>query len=212
MTGSPTPDELLLKIMLDPAAIPDPHPLYRALRETAPVFRTALTGTRVISGFDNSRNLLRDPRCGSPMDDDSNVRVAIDGSTRRPRDPEFQTMLFMNPPDHTRIRGLVSRAFTPRRVEQLRGEVEQIADGLLDAMEAAGAAPGTAAGDFVEGLAFPLPANVISALVGVPEADRDWLRPLIARMAASIEPTASEEALDVAADRDARGAHVPEGS
>jgi cytochrome P450 len=187
------PDRLLLTIMIDPTSIPDPHPLYRTLRETAPIFATATTGTWVVSGFENARALLRDPRCGSPMDDDSNVRQAIDGSPRRARNPEYQTMLFMNPPDHTRIRGLVSRAFTPRRVEQLRPEVAAMTDALLDAMADA---DGVVEGDVVDGLAFPLPANVISALVGVPEADRDWLRPLVAQMAASIEPTATEEALD----------------
>ena len=185
-----TPEELLMTLMLDRGVIADPHPLYKELREQAPIFRTGTTGTWVISGFDAVRNLLRDPRCGSPMDDDSNVRLAIDGSPRRQRDPELRTMLFMNPPDHTRIRGLVSRAFTPRRVERLRPEVAEMTDGLLDAMEGEG--------DFVNGLAFPLPANVISALVGVPETDRDWLRPLITDIVPSIEPTATEEALDKA--------------
>jgi cytochrome P450 len=190
---SPTasPDELLLKILLDPASIPDPHPLYRQLRESAPLFKTEATDTWIASGFENCRALLRDPRCGSPMDDDAtSSRIALDGSTRRVRDPESKTMLFMNPPDHTRIRGLVSRAFTPRRVEELRPEVVAMTNGLLDALGGEG--------DFVTGLAFPLPANVISALVGVPKEDRDWLRPLIADLSASIEPTATEEAMDSA--------------
>jgi cytochrome P450 len=187
------PDTLLVKVMLDPESIPDPHPLYRALRETAPIFRSALSGTWVVSGFDAARSLLRDPRCGNPMDDDSRSVVAIDGAPRRRRDADTRTMLFLNPPDHTRIRGLVSRAFTPRRVERLRPEVAAMTDALLDAMSDG---DGVVTGDFVDGVAFPLPANVISALVGVPASERDWLRPLVARMAASIEPTATEEALD----------------
>ncbi len=191
MSDTPTPDELILEILTDPAVIPDPHPLYRRLRELAPLFKTELTQTWIVSGFENSRSLLRDPRCGSPMDDDAVAsRIALDGSARRPRDPESQPMLFMNPPDHTRVRGLVSRAFTPRRVEQLRPEIAEMTDRLLDSLGGEG--------DFVDGLAFPLPANVISALVGVPEGDRDWLRPLIADLSASIEPTATQEALDVA--------------
>jgi cytochrome P450 len=188
---APTPDELIFKILMDPAVIPDPHPHYRKLREMAPLFKTELAQTWIVSGFDNCRALLRDPRCGGPMDEDSVAsRMALDGSTRRTRDSESQPMLFMNPPDHTRVRGLVSRAFTPRRVEKLRPEVEAMTGGLLDALGGEG--------NFVDALAFPLPANVISALVGVPEADRDWLRPLIADLSASIEPTATEEALDVA--------------
>jgi len=191
MPDSPSPDELIFKILLDPAVIPDPHPLYRQLRETAPLFKTEVTQTWIVSGFDNCRALLRDPRCGSPLEEDAIAsRIAVDGSTRRARDPESQPMLFMNPPDHTRVRGLVSRAFTPRRVEQLRPEVAAMTDGLLDALGGEG--------DFVNGLAFPLPANVISALVGVPEADRERLRPLIADLSASIEPTATEEAMDMA--------------
>lgn len=183
-----TPDELLLRIMIDPESIADPHPLYRELRETAPLFRTEAMQTWVVSGFENCRALLRDPRCGSPRDEEASV--GFDGSPRRERDREAQTMLFLNPPDHTRIRGLVSRAFTPRRVEGLRAEVVAMTDRLLDQLGGSG--------DFVDGLAFPLPANVISALVGVPEEDRDWLRPLVADMAASIEPTATAEALDAA--------------
>ena len=185
-----SPDELLLKIMLDPESIPDPHPLYRQLRETAPIFKTAMTDTWVISGFEHARALLRDPRCGSPTDDDVAVRVAIDGSTRPARNTDAAPMLFLNPPDHTRIRGLVSRAFTPRRVEQLRPEIEAMTDGLLDELGGRG--------DFVTSVAFPLPANVISALVGVPETDRDRLRPLVAAMSAMIEPTATAEAMEEA--------------
>lgn len=187
MTDSP--DDLLLKVTMDPATIPDPYPLYRRLRETAPVFRTALGDTWVISGFEHSRALLRDPRCGSPMDDDAaTAGVAIDGSPRRSRTGDSRPMLFMNPPDHTRVRGLVSRAFTPRRVERLRDEVTAMTDLLLDDLGGRG--------DFIESVAFPLPANVISALVGVPEEDRDWLRPIIADLVPTLEPTATAEVMD----------------
>ena len=191
------PDELLHEVMMDPAAIADPHRIYKQLRETAPLFKTALGDTWVVSGFENSRALLRDSRCGSPMDDDASTsRIAVDGSERRSRAGDARPMLFMNPPDHTRVRGLVSRAFTPRRVEKLRGEIVEMTDLMLDDLG------GT--GDFVELVAFPLPANVISALVGVPEEDRDWLRPLIADLLPTIEPTATAEAMakaDVAREK-----------
>ena len=182
------PDDILLTLMADPSAIADPYPLYRQLRETAPLFRTQASGTWVISGFENARNLLRDPRCGSPPDQGSVGPVSIDGSPRREFDRDTVSMLFLNPPDHTRIRGLVSRAFTPRRVERLRPEVTAMTDELLDELGGSG--------DFVDSVAFPLPANVISALVGVPQADRDWLRPLIADLSASLEPVSSSEELD----------------
>lgn len=183
-----SPDELALKILMDPAAIPDPHPLYRELRETAPIFKTAMGDMWVVSGFENCRALLRDARVGSPDDRQGTVsRLQVDGSPRPARTGENRPMLFLNPPDHTRIRGLVSRAFTPRRVERLRPEVVAQTDALLDRFGSEG--------DFVDGLAFPLPANVISALVGVPEEQRDWLRSLIADLVPTIEPTASADDL-----------------
>ncbi|MDE0701407.1 MAG: cytochrome P450 [Acidimicrobiaceae bacterium] len=193
-----TPDDLLMTLMVDPSAIADPYPLYRQLRETAPLFRTQTSGTWVISGFENARNLLRDPRCGSPPDQASVGPVSIDGSPRREVEQAAVSMLFLNPPDHTRIRGLVSRAFTPRRVERLRPEVAAMTDELLDELGGSG--------DFVDTVAFPLPANVISALVGVPQADRDWLRPLIADLSATLEPVSTPEEIDraEAASRQAR--------
>lgn len=183
-----SPDELLLTLMVDSSAIADPYPLYRQLREAAPLFCTQTTGTWVISEFETARRLLRDPRCGSPPDQEAVGPVSIDGSRRRRIDSETVSMLFLNPPDHTRIRGLVSRAFTPRRVERLRPEVAAMTDELLDDLGGSG--------DFVDCVAFPLPANVISALVGVPRADRDWLRPRIADLAASLEPVSSSEEID----------------
>ena len=148
MTSSP--DELLLELMMDPASIPDPHPIYKQLRETAPIFKTAIGDTWVVSGFEHSRALLRDARCGSPMNDDASTsRIAVDGSERRSRTGDARPMLFMNPPDHTRVRGLVSRAFTPRRVEKLRGEIIEMTDHLLDELGAEG--------DFVKSLAWMLP-------------------------------------------------------
>lgn len=107
------------------------------------------------------------------------------------------SMLFLNPPDHTRVRGLVARSFTPRRVEQLRPEVTDMCDELLDNLGGEG--------DFVDEVAFPLPANVISALVGVPKADREYLRPMIAALGVGIEPTASEEEVAAA---DAAGEEI----
>jgi len=106
-------------------------------------------------------------------------------------------MLFLNPPDHTRIRSLVSRAFTPRRVEELRASIEAMSRELIDDLAATGG------GDLMARLAFPLPANVISEFVGIPRSDRDWLRPLILDLAATLEPgRGPEEAERAKASRD----------
>ena len=183
------PDATLIKVLTDPECIPDPYPLYNELRDHAPIFQTSVTGTWVVNRYEDAKAMLRDPRCGSGATLEDNDRTAIDGSARRAR-TGTQSMLFLNPPDHTRVRGLVARSFTPRRVEQLRPEVEAMCDGLLDDLGGEG--------DFVDKVAFPLPANVISALVGVPEADREYLRPLIGDLGVGVEPTASDEEIAIA--------------
>ena len=189
MTEPFDPDATLIKVLTDPECIPDPYPLYNELRDHAPIFQTSVTGTWVVNRYEDAKAMLRDPRCGSGATLEDNDRTAIDGSARRAR-TGTQSMLFLNPPDHTRVRGLVARSFTPRRVEQLRPEVEAMCDGLLDDLGGEG--------DFVDKVAFPLPANVISALVGVPEADREYLRPLIGDLGVGVEPTASDEEIAIA--------------
>ena len=191
------PDATLVKVLTDPETIPDPYPLYRQLREQSPVFQSALTQTWVFTRYDDAKALLRDPRCGSGAALEGERR-GVDGRARRRREGTM-SMLFLNPPDHTRVRGLVARSFTPRRVERLRPEVTDMCDELLDTLGGEG--------DFVDEVAFPLPANVISALVGVPSADRAYLRPLIAALGVGIEPTASD---DEVAAADAAGEEITE--
>lgn len=184
-------DELLLRILTDPEVIPDPYPLMRELRETAPVFRTASGDQWVLTRYEDSRAMLRDPRFGSvePGGQTSPITPAAASGEERVR-----SMLFLNPPDHTRIRSLVSRAFTPRRVEGMRDSITDLTAEVLDPLaEASG-------GDLMDQLAFPLPANVISELVGVPREDRDWLRPLVADLSATLEPLTSEEVQRKAAE------------
>lgn len=82
-------------------------------------------------------------------------------------------MIFLDPPDHTRVRSLVSRAFTPRRIEGLQGHIRELCARLLDPHVGAGAF------DFVQDFGAPLPSMVISELLGVPEADREAVRHLI---------------------------------
>ncbi|QBD78141.1 cytochrome P450 [Ktedonosporobacter rubrisoli] len=83
-----------------------------------------------------------------------------------------QNMLSLDPPDHTRLRGLVSKAFTPRMIEQLRPRIQQIADELLDAVQARGQM------DLVADFAYPLPMSVISEMLGIPPEDRAQFRSL----------------------------------
>ena len=177
-------DELLLRIVTDPAVIADPYPLLSELRETAPVHKLGFADFWILTRFEDCRAALRDPRLGNPEPGDD-VPTLIAGSSREPG--RSRSLLSLNPPDHARIRSLVSRAFTPRRVERLRPAVEALTRELLDPVAEAGEC------DLVEALAFPLPANVISELVGVPVADRDWLRPLVSDLAATLEPNRQPE-------------------
>lgn len=172
-------DELLTRIVTDPDVIADPYPLLRELRETSPVHKVGFADVWVLTRFEDCRSVLRDSRLGSPEPGDD--APALVARAARQRSAE-RSMLFLNPPDHTRLRKLVSRAFTPRRVAGMRASVEAMTQELLDDLAAAGG------GDLIDALAFPLPANVISELVGVPRADRDRLRPLVADLTASLEP------------------------
>ena len=177
-------DELLLRIVTDPDVIADPYPLLRELRETAPVHKLGFADFWILTRFEDCRAALRDPRLGNPEPGDD-VPTLMAGNARDPKGP--RSLLSLNPPDHTRIRSLVSRAFTPRRVDRLRPAVEAMTRELLDPVAEAGEC------DLIEALAFPLPANVISELVGVPVADRDWLRPLVSDLAATLEPNRQPE-------------------
>ena len=99
-------------------------------------------------------------------------------------------MLFRDPPDHTRLRALVSRAFTPRVVEAMRPHIQEIVDGLLDRVE------GARGMDVIEDLAYPLPVTVICEMLGVPTADQDvfkqWSADIARSLDASILPAGSE--------------------
>ncbi|MFD0275295.1 cytochrome P450 [Kitasatospora sp. NPDC127111] len=163
----------------DPVAalIADPYAGYAALREAGPVHRvTGPDGLPVwlVTRYRDVRQAMADPRLALDK------RHAAPGNYRGFALPPAldANLLNMDPPDHTRIRRLVSKAFTPRRVEELRGPVERIADGLLDAMAPLGRA------DLITAYAAPLPITVICDLLGVPASDRHdfraWTDTLIA--------------------------------
>ncbi len=177
-------DDLLRRIVTDPGVIADPYPLLRELRETSPVHKLGFADYWVLTRFEDCRAVLRDQRLGKPGPGD--VVPSLRGEPSRDAGGD-RSMLFLNPPDHTRIRSLVSRAFTPRHVEQLRASIETMTAELLDDLAESGG------GDLMARLAFPLPANVISELVGIPRDDRDWLRPLILDLAATLEPARGSE-------------------
>ncbi|WP_338118429.1 cytochrome P450 [Streptomyces coryli] len=149
--------------------IADPYPRYAELRERGAVHRvlTEAGEAYLVVGYDAVREALNDSR----LTKDFRAMVGV----RRPEQgvkPIDVHMLTTDPPDHTRLRKLVAREFTPRRVAALEPRVQQITDDLMDAMLAA---PDRRA-DLMDGLAYPLPMTMICELLGVPDRQRDDFR------------------------------------
>ena len=187
----------------DPRWVIDPMPLFDELREEAPVHLTP-DGYWVLSRHADCLAVLRDRRASSDsLHTDPDRAPRGFSSSRRTEDydliraggPDPRPFLFRDPPDHTRLRGLVQRAFTPRTVAALTGFVESETDALLDAAFEAGTF------DVVDGLAWPLPVAVICELLGVPSEDRSEFRGRSAALARGLDPEfLLPEALQVARD------------
>jgi cytochrome P450 len=172
----------------------DPYPGYARLRAQAPVYRSGL-GFTVCTRYEECDLVLRDPRFGKDERDRREALRERFGSVEM-FPPEFldmsrerRSMLFLNPPDHTRLRSLVSRAFTPRTVERLRPEIVALVDGLLDEF------PEGEPVDVMNHLAFPLPVAVIGRLLGVPSEDWKHFRAVMGRATVLLEPVISPDEL-----------------
>lgn len=176
----------------DPAFVANPYPAYEALRRGPRVQHHAGSDTHLVSRHADVDALLRDRRLGR-----SYLHVATHAEMGQPEEPAALApfwhvirngMLDVEPPDHTRLRRLVSRAFTPRTVEQLRGTVQEVTDRLVDdALE-----QGTF--DLLATVAEPLPVTVIAEMLGVPAADQHLLRPWSADICGMYELNPSEAA------------------
>ena len=182
-----------------PDVVGDPYPHYRAVRDQAPVHRMELPGFGigviwVLTRYDDCKTVLASHDFGKgPRDAPARLGFRSEAlDTLFGQYEERGTpMLFLDPPDHTRIRGLVSRAFTPRRVEALRARIRELVDGILDEL-----APGEV--ELLDVLGFPLPVAVIGELVGVPTEDHARFRSLVRAGAASLELNADIEVLQAA--------------
>lgn len=189
-------DALIFELLATPEGRADPYPRYAQLREHWPVHRLVLdvpgnsVGTWVLTRFDHCQAVLRHPRVGKDFAsmqrrwgiDEGELAAQQAFSSERP------SMLFSDPPDHTRLRGLVSKAFTPRTVEALRPHIVRLADEVLDTL-------GSGEVDVMAALAFPLPVSVIGEMLGVPRADRPQFQRLVRASAAALEPFVSAESL-----------------
>ena len=148
-----------------PEFIADPYPYYHRLRVTDPMHLTPL-GLYVASRHADVSEILRDKRFGK----DFIGRITRRSGPQILEEPVYRSMshwmLQLDPPDHGRLRGLVVRAFTARRIEDMRSRIQQIVDEIIDHVEPRGRM------DLIADFAFRLPVTVISDMLGIPQEDR----------------------------------------
>ncbi|MBD9725863.1 cytochrome P450 [Streptomyces caniscabiei] len=175
----------------DPDFLADPYPAYAELRALGRVRYFEPTNQWLVPHHADVSTLLRDRRLGRAYQ--HRFTHEDFGRTAPPAEHEpFHTlndhgMLDLEPPDHTRIRRLVSKAFTPRTVEQLKPYVRELAGELVAGLVEAGG------GDLLADVAEPLPVAVIAEMLGIPESDRPQLRPWSADICGMYELSPSEE-------------------
>jgi cytochrome P450 len=176
-SGTPF-DDLIHRALASPEGRADPYPLYRELLAVPQLHRSAVDGMWYAFRYEPCRQLLQESRLGHDPARPARlpgVEEPTPGQRRllERRGRRSASMLGTNPPDHTRLRGLVNRAFTPRRVQGLRGRITELVDERLAHLAEAGT------GDVMAELAFPLPVRVISELLGVPAEGADLFRPVL---------------------------------
>jgi cytochrome P450 len=182
-TVEPTSDRPVFD-PFDPRWSSDPFPLYAELRKRAPIHRNDM-GFWVVARHADCLAVLRDRRISSdsmnavpdqfrrPIAEDSPMAAGI---------AEMRPFLFRDPPDHSRLRGLVAKAFTPKVVESLREGIQEVVDELLDAAMEAGEV------DLLAEFAYPLPVRVICDLLGVPVEDQDRFKVWSQALARGMDP------------------------
>jgi cytochrome P450 len=175
----------------DPAFVVNPYRAYAELRAGGRIHYYEDTNQWIVPHYADVNDLLRDRRFGRTY-----LHLADHGEMGRPEDaPEARDfwylirngILDMEPPDHTRVRRLVAKAFTPKMVEGLRSTIQRLMDGYVDRVQGAGEF------DLIREIAEPLPVTVIAELLGIPEADRHHLRPWSAEICRMYELHPTEE-------------------
>ena len=169
---------------LDPAFHIDPYAVYARLRAEQPIHESPF-GAWVLTRYADCVAILKDHRSSSDARNSDIFKNAVEQGLV---DPEKQALgntqpfLFLDPPDHTRLRGLVSKAFTPKVVEGLRPRIQELVDELLDAVAAKGSM------EIIEDLAYPLPVVVICEMLGVPAEDHATFKEWSREAARSLDP------------------------
>ena len=176
----------------DPAFRADPYPFYDALREHDPVHRTPFD-TVVLTRYEDVAFTLRSNDFSRDIEANGNEPIDEIGKAKRARRRgrnATKSILNLDPPDHTRLRRLVSKAFTPSAIERLRPRIQHLVDEVLDRAAARGGI------ELVDELAFPIPFQVISDLLDMPTDRADELRDWSQIITFSLEPTSTLEDLE----------------
>src|SRR5215469_9911794 len=182
--GAMDPIEILTRLS-SPEGRADPYPLYAALHKLGEVVEAG-AGQVLVVGYDAINLVLRDP--GYRVSDEPSFEQNFPGWQANPVFVQgADWILNLNPPKHWRIRSLMARAFTARRIAGLEPAIAKMADDLLDGIAERGA-DGSAV-EFMHDFAYLLPVTVICELVGIPEADREGFRPVARDLSAIFELT-----------------------
>jgi cytochrome P450 len=160
---------LSLYHLLDPEVLANPYPLYQRLREEAPVHWDPYLHAWVVTRYEDVSLVLKKYLAARTPDPERLEALGM-GELTPIAALMVRQMLFLDPPEHRRVRGLASAAFTPRRVAHLREHIRQIAEDLVDAQVGAGSF------DVMDAVANPLPAIVTAEMLGVPTADHELLK------------------------------------
>jgi cytochrome P450 len=178
--------------MMTPERLADPYPIYAQLRRMDPVFHAPgafEVGAWLVTSHAVCSQVLRSKQFGKEGDRvvAPEILAKIPQESADIVERRKHSMLFRDPPVHTRLRGLVNQAFTPRTVERLRPHIVEIAEHLLAEMPARA--------DLIRDFAFPLPIIVISELLGVPPSDRDQFKVWSTDLTRGLNPGATAEDL-----------------
>jgi len=187
-----TAERLFTTLFLTAEGRADPYPLYHQLRQTAPVHRTKM-GMWVLSRYDDCWAAMRDPRLGKDYAPQIEQRFGPDWRKHPSLTAGEHSMLNTSGPEHTRLRKLVTKSFTPRMIENLKPVIERVVNQLLDPVAEAGG------GNVLEAVGFPLPVTIIGEMLGVPETDRPQFRRLVRDLVAIFEMEPTDEQM-VSAD------------
>ena len=176
----------------DPAFRADPYPFYAALREVDPVHRLPGADTVILTRHEDVSLTLRSGDFSRDIEASANPPtdpVAIAKRSRRANRSGAKSILNLDPPDHTRLRRLVTKAFTPSAIERLRPRVRQLVDDVLDRASERGGI------ELIDELAFPIPFQVISDLLAMPVDRADEMREWSQVITFSLEPTSTVDDL-----------------